>query len=248
MKPLIKYKSSQKVKQNFTLIELVTALGVFSVIMLVMMNMFSAAQKVWTTSNAKNEVFENANIALNLIETDLQGSIYTQNLTPFANFSTSDKIAFISETSIPPNDLCTNNTSEIQYKIGTGTTTGNMKGWIYRSAVGDKTTSGTDDSRFDYKDWASSGSTSIFNSAPWTKVIPYVTELKFSTYKQSTAGLVQISPSDTDFTNFPLIVIIKLTILDKNSWLKYESSGNSDILDNNKRTFTKVVYLGQRGQ
>ena len=66
----------KKIKHAFTLLELLISMGVFAILMLALMQFFSSAQTIWTTSNAKTDMFENAKIAMNLIATDLMNLYY----------------------------------------------------------------------------------------------------------------------------------------------------------------------------
>ena len=116
--------------QSFTLVELVTAMSVFTVIMLVMMSFFTAAQEAWTDSNARSMVYDNAKLAMDLITRDLQCAAYEENKIPFwcawPNDPTSPDaaweehrngvLAFVSATTCPPNTLCSSNLFEIKYQ------------------------------------------------------------------------------------------------------------------------------------
>ena len=66
----------KKIKRCFTLLELMVSMGVFAILMLALMQFFSSAQNIWTASNAKTELYENAKIAMNLIATDLMNLYY----------------------------------------------------------------------------------------------------------------------------------------------------------------------------
>ena len=232
----------------FTIIELIAAMAVFAVIMLVMMKFFGSAQKAWTGSAAKSQIFEDAKLAMEMMSRDLQSAIYVQNITPFANYSGEDRIALISATSMKQNDKCLP-TSEVQYKLDPS------DGFLYRSVIGNKNDDGSDNTyssanpagTFNYMAWPSPIS-DPFNDADWHEVIPYVTELEFKTYRMNGSVLEPILESDTDFTNFPKMVIIKMSLIDKNSYLKWQESGNDDIKTASQRTFTKMIFLGDQGQ
>ena len=66
----------KKIKRCFTLLELMVSMGVFAILMLALMQFFSSAQNIWTASNTKTELYENAKIAMNLIATDLMNLYY----------------------------------------------------------------------------------------------------------------------------------------------------------------------------
>lgn len=132
---------------KFTLIELVVAMGVFALLMLVLLSLFSSAQKAWTRLNQESEVFENAQIAMDLIGRELQCTYYEVNKTPFwfkpattwggadtapytnlcvassavaKNANTkydNQALCFISSTLLPPNKECNSKLCEVKYQL-----------------------------------------------------------------------------------------------------------------------------------
>ncbi|HCE44482.1 MAG TPA: hypothetical protein DET40_13115 [Lentisphaeria bacterium] len=151
-----------KTKNNFTLVELIAAMGVFSLIMLMVMTMFLSVQTIWKKSSQESQVFENARIALDLMARDLQCAYYEVNKTPFWFKPDTSGIAaykvaadiqyknpalcFISDTLVPPNPYCESKMCEIKYQLY-GTTYDIINandGWLLRSATGDKKADGSD--------------------------------------------------------------------------------------------------------
>jgi type II secretory pathway pseudopilin PulG len=75
-------------KLHFTLIELLMAMAVFTIISLIMMRFFNSAQQIYSKVNQKNSFYSDARIALDLIARDLQCAMYnnedtTQGVCPF---------------------------------------------------------------------------------------------------------------------------------------------------------------------
>jgi len=70
-------------KLKFTLIELMVAMAVFALLMASLMQFFGSAQKLWSLSSSKSEMFENARVALEMISRDLQSAYYSSGTTPF---------------------------------------------------------------------------------------------------------------------------------------------------------------------
>jgi len=70
-------------KLKFTLIELMVAMAVFALLMASLMQFFGSAQKLWSLSSSKSEMFENARVALEMISRDLQSAYYNSGTTPF---------------------------------------------------------------------------------------------------------------------------------------------------------------------
>ena len=65
-------------KKNFTLVELIVAMAVFSILLLLMLQFFSGAQRIWHGMEKRNEIYANARIAMDLITTHLQNT-YSPN-------------------------------------------------------------------------------------------------------------------------------------------------------------------------
>ena len=63
-------------KNLFTLLEVLVSMGVFSLLMLALMQFFSAAQGVWEKSGSKSELFDSARIAAQLLTDDLTTAFY----------------------------------------------------------------------------------------------------------------------------------------------------------------------------
>jgi len=63
-------------KNLFTLLEVLVSMGVFSLLMLALMQFFSAAQGVWEKSGSKAELFDSARIASQLLTDDLTSAFY----------------------------------------------------------------------------------------------------------------------------------------------------------------------------
>ena len=58
-------------KNLFTLLEVLVSMGVFSLLMLALMQFFSAAQGVWEKSGSRSELYDSARIASQLLTEDL---------------------------------------------------------------------------------------------------------------------------------------------------------------------------------
>jgi len=143
----------QSINASFTLIELLAAMGVLTIIMFVLISFFSSAQKAWTMSNARAETYENARIALDLITRDLQAIYYLPDKVPFWHvavenvswneYRSNDMLCFISATPVPPNEDCSSNLCEIKYQKYYATDHSDSNdGWLRRSCTGDRLSGG----------------------------------------------------------------------------------------------------------
>ena len=63
-------------KKYFTLLEVLVSMGVFSLLMLALMQFFSAAQGVWEKTGNRAEVFDSARVALETLAADLSSAYY----------------------------------------------------------------------------------------------------------------------------------------------------------------------------
>ncbi len=69
-------------KKSFTLVELIVSLAVFSILLTVMLQFFTGAQKLWTSSESRNQLYSDARVAMDLMSTMLQNAYYAQNAAP----------------------------------------------------------------------------------------------------------------------------------------------------------------------
>lgn len=76
MKQEVSIMKKIKNKNLFTLLEVLVSMGVFSLLMLALMQFFSAAQGVWEKSGSKSELYDSARIAAQLLTEDLTTSFY----------------------------------------------------------------------------------------------------------------------------------------------------------------------------
>ena len=84
----------RKIKKSFfTLLEVLVSMGVFSLLMLALMQFFSAAQGVWERTGNKAELFDSAKTAMDIIANDLACAYYEPDHDSnyqFFNISSSD--------------------------------------------------------------------------------------------------------------------------------------------------------------
>ncbi len=81
---LKKYKN---IRHYFTLAELLVAMVVFSIMLLLMMQFFSGAQRIWVSTEQKNNLYADARVAMDLMSTFLQGAYYTHGDPDSTNYS-----------------------------------------------------------------------------------------------------------------------------------------------------------------
>lgn len=67
---------------RFTLIELLMAMAVFTIIALIMMRFFSSAQQIYSKVSQRNSTFSDARIALDMMTRELQCALYNNSGNP----------------------------------------------------------------------------------------------------------------------------------------------------------------------
>ena len=82
----------RKIKKSFfTLLEVLVSMGVFSLLMLALMQFFSAAQGVWERTGNKAELFESAKTTMDIIANDLACAYYEMDHDSNYQFFSIDK-------------------------------------------------------------------------------------------------------------------------------------------------------------
>lgn len=206
---------------SFTLIEVLVAMAVFSILILAIISLFNSAQKSWIYSSDLASMYTDAKVALDLISADLQCAYYGNNTAPFKYED--NVIAFISATPVPQSTGNSSKLFEVKYQRDSAT------GWLQRSVTGDGSNKW---------DWVSNNA-AFDTSDEWKNVIPNVVDFACDCYDET---------GSESNNRLPYAVRIKLTLLGKNAWQKWAASGNNDILSTNQRKFTKTVIIGERGQ
>ncbi len=62
--------------RHYTIVEVMMAMGIFLVMMTIMMQFFTSAQKVWNLASKKNMLYADARVAMNLMTRELQSMLY----------------------------------------------------------------------------------------------------------------------------------------------------------------------------
>lgn len=66
----------KKIIRNYTIIEVMVAMGIFLIMMTIMMQFFTSAQKVWNASAKRNMIYADARVAMNLMTREIQSILY----------------------------------------------------------------------------------------------------------------------------------------------------------------------------
>ena len=266
--------TNRRNKHSFTLLELLVAMAVFSMMMAILFRFIDIAQSAWTNSASRSMVYENARLAFDLIGRDLQSSYYSEDTIPFWHKAATDSswgenrnesLAFIATTNIPPFDNCDSKFCEVKYQLYYADNHDDAnEGWLMRSITGDHVDpadGGGANPKWNYHsefDISKSTATSAFtgddtSSDAYSGVIPYVTELSFKCLKRNADEITADSTGTSD-TEFPSSVIVTITLMSRFTFKKWQTldaagASNADLFkEENSSTFRKTFFLGEKGQ
>lgn len=74
------------VKKYFTLLEVMVSMGVFCVLMLALMQFFTAAQEVWEKTGSRTELHDSARLLNQMLKNDLTSAFYGDDDLDMSNF------------------------------------------------------------------------------------------------------------------------------------------------------------------
>ena len=75
-------------KNHFTLVELLVAMAVFSILLLISMQLFSSSRQLWLDTENRNRTYANARTAMEFIASRIQTQAYTENMPFFIDATT----------------------------------------------------------------------------------------------------------------------------------------------------------------
>ena len=261
-------------KFHFTIVEVSVAMLVLAVLLTIVMQFFDTAQKGWSASSGKSTIYENARIALGLINRQVQGIYYKDGVVPFYHKGSdynpideysNDSLSFVSYLDEAPNPYCTSTACELQYQLyynEDNDVVQDTAGWMLLSITGNKLDNGGVNNEWNFYNSNSATAFSTDNSSRnnYIKLIPYVTELDFTCY--NSAGKI-IRGDESDSQVLPTSIEVTLSLMGRTSWNKWIEIGgngniNNDIIDDNEnaaaetfrkkheQTFKRTIYIGNR--
>lgn len=234
--------------RRFTLIEIAVAMSIFALLMLILMQIFSATQNVWRTSSGKAETYESARVVLDLLGNGLESAIRT-------NSSTGEKF-YYKKTLTPMT-----NKTELWFptmtatRLGSDTISGEAE-YYFMLDIPSGQTLGT--LKFGYaRDTSLTGGNLNFrtnanahislDTGAETNLIPMlenVYEFKIDAFSKDSTGQLQYLSSDT-VTELPAAVIVTLKVLDNDERTKTRFSNAASDADREAllRTFRRIIYV-----
>ena len=229
--------------RRFTLIEIAVAMSIFALLMLILMQIFSATQNVWRTSSGKAETYESARVVLDLLGNGLESAIRTNSSTgeKFYYSQTNSELWFPTMTATRLGSSTISGEAEYYFKldIPSGQTLGTLKFGYARDT---SLTGGN----LDFRTNTNAHST-LDTGTGTTNLIPMlenVYEFKIDAFSKDSAGQLQYLSSDT-VTELPSAVIVTLKVLDNDERTKTRFSNAASDADREAllRTFRRIIYV-----
>ncbi len=254
-------------KQNFTLIELIAAMGVFVIILAMVMQIFTGAQTMWRHTENRTEIYADARAAMDIVCRMIENSAALYQETPdAANEADKTWIPVYSPDGAKLNLATTFDGIQLQNDA-----TSNL---YYLQIYRNSRYSSADDpgdtlhikalSNASAADWSQAPEPNLYTDdyPPGTAndniVIPRVVGLRFTTLKKDGSQLKALQSDDTNI--MPMAVVVEMVVLERNvykklqqlnpnkafgSWSVFagEAADKKELLAKYGKKFTRIVYL-----
>lgn len=229
--------------RRFTLIEIAVAMSIFALLMLILMQIFSATQNVWRTSSGKTDTYESTRVVLDLLGNGLESAIRTNSSTgeKFYYSKTNSELWFPTMTATRLGSNTISGEAEYYFKldIPSGQTLGTLKFGYAKDTSVDTSTN------LDFRTNTNARST-LDTGTGTTNLIPMlenVYEFKIDAFSKDSAGQLQYLSSST-VTELPSAVIVTLKVLDNDERTKTRFNAASDAdREALLRTFRRIIYV-----
>ena len=226
--------------RRFTLIEIAVAMSIFALLMLILMQIFSATQNVWRTSSGKTDTYESTRVVLDLLGNGLESAIRTNSSTgeKFYYSKTNSELWFPTMTATRLGNNTISGEAEYYFKldIPSGQTLGTLKFGYARDT---SLTGGN----LNFRTNANAHS-SLDTGTNLIPMLENVYEFKIDAFSKDSAGQLQYLSSDT-VTELPSAVIVTLKVLDNDERTKTRFSNAASDADREAllRTFRRIIYV-----
>lgn len=229
--------------RRFTLIEIAVAMSIFALLMLILMQIFSATQNVWRTSSGKAETYESARVVLDLLGNGLESAIRTNSSTGekfYYNTTDETKLWFPTMTATRLGSDTISGEAEYYFIL---TDINNNLGTLKFGYARDTSLTG---GNLDFRTNANAHST-LDTGAGTTNLIPMlenVYEFKIDAFSKDSTGQLQYLSSST-ITELPSAVIVTLKVLDNDERTKtrFSNAASADDREALLRTFRRIIYV-----
>lgn len=225
---------------RFTLVELLVAMAVLSILMLMTFQFLDSAQRAWSLTNANTRVYENARIAIDLIGRDLDNAVasdtWLEEIPVF--YDATDRLpVFVAASSLVP-DNARSKLCEISYWVTDSSPGPGFEPYtLYRAAIDD-----TDAANWDFFREITDGwvDTPAHADRPWQPVIGGVESLEIRCFQ---GGAEMATDNHLQLPDYVQIVV---TVFDENVANLEPDTLRNQRIQNTRRTFSKILFLGQQ--
>ena len=275
-----------KRRNPFTLVELLVAVGLLSLIVMLLLQLFSGAQRIWIASEKTNNVYSDSRVAMELMA-DLLNTVqfsHGENADGTArekakdmifslDSSTTDggfdsnSVIFVSKSArdLPMKD---NTTRFISFRLGDDSDE-KTRGKIFMVIYSDKNNETAFYKLFPpYASFGNSRGNALsdlkskmnalvndYKSSSGNGEYEYcqviaenVVAFKINAYTLN-GGQLDKKADAADIDEPPYLIELRMTVLDPDSykrWQELSGDAKTNYLDQNKRTFTRNVFIGSR--
>lgn len=240
------------VRRGFTLIELVVAMAVFSLMMLMMMRFFVDTQRLWSKSEDKANMYADARIAMDLMASALQ-SVYYQESGGDGQHNYHQERFYISSTAdnnangaiVFPVNLSRNSPL---YPSGTAAHTDFAKPFYIQFWLDNNILRVANDNGVTSFVAASAGTPTCNNPSGGEEIVGNITSLNFRLFTGNFTVL-----NNNPYTHrevFPHSVQITMKMMPKaayDTWVTQGRDANAQQVayrEENEYEFVRIVYLG----
>ena len=226
--------------RRFTLIEIAVAMSIFALLMLILMQIFSATQNVWRTSSGKAETYESARVVLDLLGNGLESAIRTNSSTgeKFYYNKTTDKTELWFPTMTATRLGSDTISGEAEYYFILTDINNNLGTLKFGYA---KDTSVDTSTKLDFRTETNAHRSLTEEGIP---MLENVYEFKIDAFSKDSTGQLQYLSSST-ITELPSAVIVTLKVLDNDERTKTRFSNAASDADREAllRTFRRIIYV-----
>lgn len=225
--------------RRFTLIEIAVAMSIFALLMLILMQIFSATQNVWRTSSGKTDTYESARVVLDLLGNGLESAIRTNSSTgeKFYYSETNSELWFPTMTATRLGSSTISGEAEYYFIL---TDINNNLGTLKFGYARDTSLTG---GNLDFRTNANAHSTLDTGTTNLIPMLENVYEFKIDAFSKDSAGQLQYLSSST-ITELPSAVIVTLKVLDNDERTKTRfNAASADDREALLRTFRRIIYV-----
>ena len=220
-------------KSYFTLLEVLVSMGVFSLLMLALMQFFSAAQGVWEKTGTRAEMFDSARIAMETLAADLSSAYYQNDFD-----ATQIQYFAYDESNLPGKVVFAAQLEDGSAEICYSWENGNL----YRKVLkenGDETTASP------FKDVANPSWFTRMQAEPgsgfrtWVgnvavngdAILENILFFSLEVYDKSGTKLSKVPKTEGSYIQIPYMVRIKMVVVSSDALEKLANRGKANLSD-----------------